>query len=29
MKGYDNGLKRDPMFVSKVVKGGFQSSQLY
>ena len=29
MKGYDNGLKRDPMFISKVVKGGFQSSQLY
>ena len=29
MKGYDNGLEGDPMFVSKVVKGGFQSSQLY
>ena len=29
MKGYNNGLKRDPMFVSKVVKGSFQSSQLY
>ena len=29
MKGYNDGLKRDPMFVSKVVEGGFQSSQLY
>ena len=29
MKGYDDSLKRDPMFVSKVVEGGFQSSQLY
>ena len=29
MKGYDDGLEGDPMFISKVVKGGFQSSQLY
>ena len=29
MKGYDDDLERDPMFVSKVVEGGFQSSQLY
>ena len=29
MKGYDDSLKRDLMLVSKVVEGGFQSSQLY
>ena len=29
MKGYNNSLQRDPMFVSKVVEGGFQSSQPY
>ena len=29
MKGYDNGLEGNLMFVSKVIKGGFQSSQLY
>ena len=29
IKGYDHSLKRNPMFVSKVVKGSLQSSQLY
>ena len=29
MKGYDHGLERNPMFISKVVEGGSQSSQLY
>ena len=29
MKGYDDGLEGNPMLVSKVVKGGFKSSQLY
>ena len=29
MKGYDNGLKRDPMFVSKVIKGSLKGGQLY
>ena len=28
MKGYDEGLERDPMLVSKVVEGGFQSSSI-
>ena len=26
MKGYNNGLEGNPMFISKVVKGSFQSS---
>ena len=29
MKGYNHGLKRNLMFVSKVVECSFQSSQLY
>ena len=29
MKGYDNGLEGNPMFISKVIEGDFQSSQLY
>ena len=29
MKGYNHGLKGNPMFVSKVIEGGLQSSQLY
>ena len=29
MKGYDDRLKREPMFISKVIEGSFQSSQLY
>ena len=29
MKGYNDGLEGNPMFISKVIKGGFQSSQLY
>ena len=29
MKGYNNGLEGNQMLISKVIKGGFQSSQLY
>ena len=29
IKRYDHSLKRNPMFVSKVVRGSLQSSQLY
>ena len=29
MKGYDNSLEGNPMFISKVFKGGFQGSKLY
>ena len=29
MKGYNHCLKRNPVIVSKAVKGSFQSSQLY
>ena len=29
VKGYNHSLKGNPMFVSKVIEGGLQSSQLY
>ena len=29
MKGYEDGLERDPMFVSKVVKGGVRGTAWY